>query len=468
MTKSIFMTAVSVCLLNVALLPGQEIAKTEHNKHPSINKSKWQNVSLPFRPINITAINNNLWICGLNETIAVSNDGGASWKVQHQKQDGEVLLNIAFSDEKTGHAAGTGGLILSTTDSGQTWTAHRGGPTIQSFSFAGAAAGIAEVDGHVSLTADGGAHWQEVVAMHTDPKVQPFSEVESVAALNPTHFAIALHQPEGENIVLSTVDAGKNWTPLHIANTFAGTLIPHDSEYGAFGIEYLGREHDPSGGYSAPVALHSQDGLNWKHGIRASTEFDGCTAQGCSLHYGVLEVLYGNTEKIWSLPQDLSLSRKWAMVGDNVCMVDSGLKCGKAIPSEIPQPMPDNGPINIQVGPEKPFVEECLDCHFSQLPFPKNLARRPAAIKSATVTFMVRRDGSVSNIEIKGIPIQAMAEEIAHQISGWLIAPAHQGLDTVAAHKQIDMSILCFPGFPGAPNSASCTVYPANTFTNLR
>jgi len=454
--------AVAICIftLSVTLAFGKDAEKSK--KHPVVNTDKWAEVSLPFRPFNITARDGDLWVCGLDETIAVSKDGGASWQVQHQKQNGEILLNIAFVNEKIGHAAGTGGLFLSTDDGGQTWSSHVSGFTIEKFSFSGLLDGIAEINGRLNLTSDGGDHWQEVSAMQSDSAVKPFSQIETVAALNPTHFAVALHQPEGENIFLATADAGKTWTPTHVINTFAGKLVIHGGEYWAFGIEYLGREHDPSGGYSAPVALHSADAHNWQHGATASTEFNGCTDQGCFLPYGVVEVLFGDTEKVWSLPQDLPMTSRWAMAGTSICMIRNGLKCGTAIDSDVPQPMPDEaGPMMFQVDQNQPFIEGCVDCHFTEIPPDPSLAGRPLTIRSVIASLNINSDGSIKDVEVRGTSSKAMGDEIARQISHWLIAPAHNGSGTIPSRKQIELSLLCFSGLPGHPETAYCSVKPA-------
>jgi photosystem II stability/assembly factor-like uncharacterized protein len=468
MKKRSLAIALSLFLLSVVSVSVYGAKNQSSQKHPTINTSKWVSVSLPFRPYNITAVNGALWVCGLNETIAVSNDKGVSWHFQHQKQGGEVLLKIAFVDEKTGHAAGTGGLILSTTDGGQTWSSHASGSTIGDFSFSGPGNGIAEIGGQVNLTSDGGEHWQEVSAMRTDPKVKPFSQIESVAALSTTHLAVALHQDQGENIILSTTDGGKTWIPTHIANTFAGTLLPHNGEYWAFGIEYLGREHDPGGGYSAAVVLHSREGQNWEHGVRPSSEFDGCTSQACYLHYGVLEVLYGKSEAIWSLPQDSATTGKWAMVEDTICTVGTELKCGKAIPSDTPQPLPNTGPIQIQLRRSEPLVEGCLDCQFTQVPAPASLAGKPAVIKDVFATFTVSRSGSVESVGVKGAPSKALNDAIALQISNWLITPSHQDGVTIPDTKSLELNILCSPRFPGLTENPSCNVVAASSFSKLR
>src|SRR5208282_3267512 len=82
--------------------------------------NKWQPVFLPFRPVNITGIADTLWVCGADEMIAQSSDGGRNWKLMHQKPDGDVLLTIYFANEKIGFAAGTNGRFLSTNDAGET------------------------------------------------------------------------------------------------------------------------------------------------------------------------------------------------------------------------------------------------------------------------------------------------------------------------------------------------------------
>src|SRR5690348_15425617 len=83
--------------------------------------SEWQGVELPFRPMNIVENNGTLWVCGADESIADSTDGGKTWAVSHTAKDRGVLLDIDFANSLVGYATGTGGSLLLTSDSGKTW-----------------------------------------------------------------------------------------------------------------------------------------------------------------------------------------------------------------------------------------------------------------------------------------------------------------------------------------------------------
>jgi hypothetical protein len=297
--------------------------------------------------------------------------------------------------------------------------------------------------------------------MREDEKVRPFSEIQSLAALDSTHLAIALHQPQGEDIFLSTVDGGKTWIPTHVINTFAGNLFAHEGEYWAFGIEYLGRENNPGGGYSVSVVLHSHDTRTWQHGVRPTKEFNGCTAQGCFLPYGVVDVLYGTTEKNLSLPQDLPTTSKWAMAGSRVCMVGQDLKCGTVLASEMPQPAPENASSEMfQATYNQPYLAECLDCHLHSIAPDPSLGGRNFALKNVIANLRVRRDGSISDVSLTGLPSKTLGDEFSRQMISWVLAPAHESGVTVPTQRQLKLVVACFNGFPGHPETANCTVRP--------
>jgi photosystem II stability/assembly factor-like uncharacterized protein len=247
--------------------------------------ASWTTVSTPFRAVNITANGDTLWACGADEMIITSKDGGVTWETKHQNRDGEVLLNISFVDSKIGFAGGTGGLLLSTGDGGQTWNIHNLGETIRSFSFADAANGLAIVSadsplkqdlpkgtfysyGAVKVTHDGGGHWEMIAALDSD-ELRPFTQVLSIASLDSTHYLMIRRHPNVEDAFVATNDGGKTWKLVHMQNdaanrVLARTVFTHQSEYWAFGHELVHREK--GGGYGVPLAMRSKDGEMWGHG----------------------------------------------------------------------------------------------------------------------------------------------------------------------------------------------------------
>jgi len=412
--------------------------------------------------------------------IMSSGNGGATWETKHQNPDGEVLLNISFVDEKVGQAAGTGGLLLSTVDGEQTWKSHHAPDSIRSFSFADAANGIAivsdssqlpkadlppgtvSVAGTVKITRDGGDHWEDVVALSSN-ELRPYTLTLSVAALDESHYLILRRQPDVEDGFVVTTDGGKSWKLVHMQNdvsnrVLARSVFTHQGEYWGFGMELVHREK--GGGYGVPLTIHSKDGETWIHGVRGPHEFEGCNSQGCYLWDGVLEMLYGERERFWVVPQDGSLSNRWAVAGNTACTVDTALKCSATTLTENPQPYPGQTTTHAIVLGGNYFADGCLVCRVEPItpdsPGKPSMSRVQAMIK-------VHRDGSVADVSVK-YPNKRISDIIANQLSKWLFEPAHNSGATVEVSKDVSILLMC-AGFPGRPETDSCTLHSSNEFS---
>jgi len=55
----------------------------------------WRSVVLPARPLSITSSAAILWVCGTDEMIARSSDGGQTWQLKHQ------ITDALFCGQKT-------------------------------------------------------------------------------------------------------------------------------------------------------------------------------------------------------------------------------------------------------------------------------------------------------------------------------------------------------------------------------
>lgn len=447
---------------------------------PRSSTDHWQTCPTPFRPFNITAEAGTLWVCGADEMILSSRDGGVSWETRHQNRDGEVLLNVSFVDEETGYAAGTGGLLLSTGDGGRTWKRHQAPATVSTFSFAdakngiaifndtghepiaGLAAGTLIFEGSVKITHDGGEHWESIPALNAD-ELRPYTDVLSVAALDSSHYLMLRRQPNVEDAMVITKDAGKSWKLVHMQNdasnrVLARTVFVHGGEYWAFGMELIHREK--GGGYGVPLKIHSRDGETWTHGARGPNEFGACTSQGCYLWDGVVEVLYGEHEQFWSMPQDGSLNNKWAITGSTACTINGDLKCAFAALTDAPQPRPETrGVIYISVS-DKQMAPGCLECKVEPI-VPDKPGTRSIAKVSASLT--VRRDGSVADVSVDA-PSRRISKIVEDQLAAWLFEPAHNGGGTTETRKNFSMLLMC-SGIPGNPETDRCSLHSSDEFS---
>jgi len=405
--------------------------------------SLWWVASIPFRPTNVTYNSDILWVCGADEMIARSDDGGKIWTVKHQKGDGEILLSIGFADRLNGFAAGSNGAFLRTTDGGDTWTSGSlGTSTINSIAFADDKHGMRQIGLTVEMTDDGGLHWSPVTGLETAPSKEAYFEVLSFARLDFNRAAIALHQNEGENYFYVTQDAGKTWKTIHLDNTFAGTLFSRNSEYWAFGIEYL--ERQKGGGYSAPVVLHSSDGITWSHGTRSPSEFTSCTSQGCVLYDGAIANLYGEKPTYLAVPADETLQSSWAAAKGNVCVAGIKLKCTSAETKDTPPPRPEiSRPITTSVNESRLF-DDCILCSSGAFAVPNTLRFYGVV----DVTFDIAKNGTLYHVEVRKAPTGQVEKEIEKIIVAWLFVPPREsGVPTVKKHH-FTFNLGCF-AFPG-------------------
>ncbi len=202
----------------------------------------WYSIPLPFRSVCIASSGNVLWVAGVDEMLAKSEDGGHTWQVKHQKVDGEILLAVRVLGEKIVYASGTNGILVLSENGGESWKElSAGSERVIDIALADSLHGIRESHSRVEITKDGGAHWDEISIMKTDEKLIPYSNVLGIAATDATHFAMLLNKTQGENLFLSTQDGGETWKPIHLEDTYAWSLFTQGGAYWALGIEIVER-----------------------------------------------------------------------------------------------------------------------------------------------------------------------------------------------------------------------------------
>src|SRR5208282_2219106 len=391
----------------------------------------WHTYDLSFHPLNIASAGNLLWLCGTDETIAVSTDNGAHWNVKHQTADGGLLLNIAFANSKFGYAAGSGGLILTTEDGGETWLPHAGiSETILQVSFADPQHGLIRTPGSLLFTVDGGLHWSTVSAGQNSEKIKQFPYTFSVVALDDSHMAVMLKQgaPQYESqAFLSTHDSGKSWSIVNIPNVTLYSFLRVDGQYWTVGTEVIHKDQ-PGGGYAVPVALYSTDGEKWNHsaGDLSACKMEMCTVcnpQGCFSSNGIISRVFLEKTAYSAFPSNKELTPKWASSDSTICFVGNHLQC--ALLKELPQaPNGAGTPVPTVIAPGSlgasvPKGPRCIVCGLDRI----FIDQKVQGVYTIKLVLKIAKNGTVMGTELQGAPTPAIKSQIEQQTQQWIFEP---------------------------------------------
>jgi hypothetical protein len=411
----------------------------------------WQTYDFSFRALNIASVGNRLWICGTDETIAVSSDNGAHWQVKHQMADGGLLLNIDFADPRFGYAAGTGGLILTTVDGGETWVPRSGiSETILQISFSDLQHGLIRTPTSLLFTVDGGLHWSEVSAGQNSDDIKHFPYTFSLVALDGSRMGVMLKQGAAQyasQAFLFTQDSGKSWNFLNIPNVTLYSFLRVRGQYWAVGTEVIHKDQ-PGGGYAVPVALYSADGEKWSHSNNdlsaCKLMCTVCNMQGCFSSNGVIAGVFLEKTTYRVFPPDKDLTPKWASSDSTVCFVGTRLKCSalrelQQAPSGAGFPMPvvfGSGPLSAPI-PQGP---RCIVCGLDRI-FIDKKAQGAYTIK---LILEIAKNGIVISVEAQGAPTPEIKSRIEQQTQRWIFEPyLKEGTPVnVKLHSSVHVNVI--------------------------
>jgi len=416
----IFVASLALVLLVGTVPAGQE--------QPSPD---WHGNDFSFRVLNIASTGHSLWICGTDETIAVSSDGGEHWQVKHQTAGGGLLLNMEFAGPKFGYSAGTGGLLLTTIDGGDTWEPRPGiSGTILQASFADPQHGLIRTGTALQFTVDGGLHWSAVSAAQNSEDMKNFPFTFSLVSLDSSHMAVMLKQGAAQyepQAFLSTQDSGQSWTFLNIPNVTLYSFLRVDGQYWAVGSEVIHKEQR-NGGYAVPVALYSSDGIKWSHsnGDLSACKGENCTVcnwEGCFSTNGVISRIFLEKTNYSAFPANKDLTTKWASTDSTICFVGSRMQCA-GLKQLSQAPSNSGGPLPTVVGPGPlgaaiPPGPRCIVCGFDRI-FIDKKAQGPYMIKLA---FEIAQNGTVVSVETQGAPTPEVKSRIEQQAQQWIFEP---------------------------------------------
>jgi hypothetical protein len=390
----------------------------------------WRAPSVPFRVLAVTSNGALLWASGTDEAIAVSPDAGAHWQLKHQTQDGNLLLNIQFANDRFGYAAGTGGLILTTENGGESWIPHSARTaTVLQVSFSDPLHGLIRTPEALLFTADGGSTWSIVSAGDDAEILKTFPYTYSLVALDAEHMAVMLKQGSAQyepQAFLATGDGGKSWRVVNIPNVTLYSFLRAQGTYWAIGTEVVHKDK-PGGGYAVPVALYSSDGVLWTHSISdlSACKMEmcvACTSRGCLSANGTITNVFAEKPTYWAFPSTSKLTPKWAATESAMCFVGSSLQCTPIASVTTPGPAGDPVPANVAPAPlgTKPLQgPHCINCEFDHF----LVDQKAQGIFTIKLSLDIARNGTVTAAAADGSPTPEIKSRIEQQAQQWIFEP---------------------------------------------
>lgn len=411
--------------------------------------SEWRTVALPARALNIAENNGSLWVCGADELIAVSADGGKNWTTKHHVANGGLLLSLGFADKQFAYAAGAGGAILVTTDSGDTWTpVNVPSQIVYHASFSDAKHGIIQTPHTIYTTIDGGATWNPVQIALSSEELKGFSRVLTTLVADVNHMAIVLSQGNSSAYpykLLLSKDGGSKWSASDVPSTGLNRLFAHDGEYWFAGMEVIEKDK-PGGGYGVPLVMHSPDGEKWTHLPRWSKhEFSVCNSQGCLYWDGAgVQLPPATPPKFWSFAPEKAVTAKWAIANGALCTVSADLRCAAVTETQTMPPYLDSSspiPPPIAAPPlDAPPAQglQCLTCDFERIMVTPDYQ---GAVE-VEIKLHVGQNGLVDQAEIVRATNQGVGERLVTTARNWIFVPyvkdgvVHPAVTTVKLRVQ--------------------------------
>lgn len=187
---------------------------------------------------------NTGWLVGNNGMIVKTTDGGESWSLQISGYSFH-LFGVDFINSQTGWAVGNSELILKTTNGGERWIPQTSGQTVALYdvNFVNDQLGlIVGASGRILRTTNGGTNWSSV----TSGTSQTLRELQFVDILNA--WAVGT-----SGTILRTTNGGLNWV---------GQFAPIGTNY-LRAVCFIDNQNGWSVGEGLTILKTTNGGVNW-------------------------------------------------------------------------------------------------------------------------------------------------------------------------------------------------------------
>jgi photosystem II stability/assembly factor-like uncharacterized protein len=182
---------------------------------------------------------------GEHGVVVLSDDDGRHWRQARSVPSQALLTSVYFIDDRQGWIAGHDGVVLHTTDGGETWTLQRedldGDKPLFSIYFKDAQHGFAVgLFGTAVQTADGGATW-------TPLSIETGDETDHHLYAIFGSPASGLYVAGESGLICRSADGGASWTTIKTSNPgsfWAGAVLKDGTVLAAGQRGHLFVSHD--------------------------------------------------------------------------------------------------------------------------------------------------------------------------------------------------------------------------------
>ena len=411
--------------------------------------SEWHTVTLESRPLNIAASRDVLWVCGADELVANSTDGGKTWSTQHVLKGGGLFLTIGVAGDSFVYAAGTGGDLLISKDAGSTWTRIAvPAAVVYAASFSDQMHGLIHTPHTIYRTADGGVSWLPVPINISSGDLDGFPYVRGVVALDADHMIVLMS--EGKSSIeeprpLVTKDGGRTWKPVIVPSTGISSLSAYNGEYWAAGMEVIEKDK-PGGGYGVPLVMHSPDGEAWTHITKwGPREFSECNAQTCLFSNGAgVDFRATSPQNPWVfLPSPTAMASEWGVAHGSICSVGIELNCAALTPVSAIPAKGGGSPIPLLSAPpplNAPDAQgiQCISCEIDRT------VRSDGYLGPVDLDLKlyIGQNGLVGRVEVVRATNSEIGDRIASRLRTWIFVPYEKDGVTHPVVTDLNLRVL--------------------------
>jgi TonB family protein len=409
-------------LLAVGLLFGAISAQAPQLPIPPTELSgAWATIPLPDMPLDVVEHAGALWVCGSNESIARSTDGGRHWELLARREHGQMLFSITFPDAGTIAAFGTEGMRMISRDGGANWTRSYVKPhrSLIQVEFATPTLAFAITDQGYAISHDGGASWKL-----RDATLVNGIGTRALLVRDAKHAALVRSYSNGKSQELrTTADGGRHFESYKFSQGENWVSLRSTPDgYIAYG--YRDERKD------LPATAVFHDATGWQLATGPGFAVSDCTAQGCLTADGWAEFGPSTGAVYYQLPDDDAepLTRAWAVTADTFCKASATLRCRLGRKRYTPAAASAMGKVT--------QTPKCVHCPNPQYPRQAALVERQGRV---FLDLMITKTGEPYDLILLSSPSGSLAEAALATARQWRFRPLE--IDGKPCRTEIAMEV---------------------------